>query len=302
MDRISEAIREFQTFFPEGKFTLNDQMKNHTTLRIGGIVPAFFEPVSVEELKIIISLMKKYGLRYLVVGNGSNLLFADGKVDIVVITTRRINRTSVEGTKLYGEVGASLANLAYTAYVNSLTGLEFAAGIPGTLGGGVRMNAGAHGSEIKNVVKNVRVLTSDLSEKVFTNSQCLFEYRHSRFFDGENIILSAEMELEQGNSDEIKAKMDSFAAKRKETQPLNFPSAGSTFKRPENGYASAMIDQAGLKGYRVGGAQVSEKHAGFLINAGGATFKDFVELMGHVQDEVYKKFGVLLEPEVEIIE
>lgn len=301
MNDFSAALSDYRRAFPDGSVKLDEPMSSHTTLRIGGEVKGFFTPAGTEELCELLRILKCHDVKTIVVGNGSNLLFGDGKLDMAVISTKGLNMVEVRGNSVRAEAGAVLARIANTALDASLTGFEFAAGIPGTLGGALYMNAGAYGSEMKDVVTSVKVLTDDFSERTLTNEECGFAYRHSLFGDKGLIALSADIALTQGDAAEIKDKMDGMAQKRLSSQPLNFPSAGSTFKRPKDGYAAAMIDEAGLKGFSIGGAQVSEKHAGFVVNTGGATFSDFTAVMSHVQDAVYKRFGVMLEPEIKII-
>lgn len=301
MDDFSAALSEYRQAFPAGSVSLDEPMRSHTTLRIGGEVRGLFVPSSSEELCAITGIMKSHGVKTMLIGNGSNLLFSDGKHDMAVICTKGLSSIKVCGDTVRAEAGATLAKIAHAALGASLEGFEFAAGIPGTLGGGLYMNAGAYGSEMKDVVKCVGVITDDLTEKTLSGEECGFSYRHSAFGDKKLIALWAELTLSHGRAEEIKGRMDTMAQKRISSQPLNYPSAGSTFKRPKDGFAAAMIDEAGLKGFRVGGAQVSEKHAGFVVNTGGAAFDDFTAVMRHVQETVYERFGVMLEPEVEII-
>lgn len=259
-------------------------------------------PKTREQLVVLMGFLQDAGVKPLLIGNGTNLLVADKGLDTVVIDTSaelsHIDLTD-EG-EIAADAGVSLTKLALFAWKNGLTGLEFAHGIPGTLGGGVVMNAGAYGGELKDVVTEVTALYPD-GVKVLTPAELDFSYRHSVFSAGEGIVLGAKVKLESGDPDAIKAKMDDLMVRRKASQPLELPSAGSTFKRPAGGYAAALIDAAGLKGYAVGGAQVSEKHAGFVVNRGGATFDDVLRLMDHIRSEVLRTSGVELEPEVKII-
>jgi UDP-N-acetylmuramate dehydrogenase len=212
-----------------------------------------------------------------------------------------LKNVRVDGETVDADAGVTLSKIAFEAYTKSLTGFEFAQGIPGTLGGGVYMNAGAYGSEMKDVIESVTAYSKDKGIVTFSNDECCFGYRKSVFTDSDYVILRAKIKLKIGNKDEIKSQMDTLSDKRRKSQPLELPSAGSTFKRPQTGYAAAMIDAAGLKGFSVGGAQVSEKHGGFVVNKGGATFDDFMAVVRHVQETVYKDTGVMLEPEVKII-
>jgi UDP-N-acetylmuramate dehydrogenase len=234
------------------------------------------------------------------VGNGTNLLVTDGDFRRVVIRLGdRFARTEVRGTVLTAQAGITLAQLAVTAAKNGLAGLEFAHGIPGTFGGAVSMNAGAYGGEMKDAVRSVVYLDGDLTVKETADPG--FSYRHSRFSDTDCVILSAALSLGEDDGEAIRERMRTLMERRRASQPLEMPCAGSTFKRPAGGYAAALIDQAGLKGFAVGGAQVSEKHAGFVVNRGGATFDDVLRLMEHIQNAVFARSGILLEPEVKII-
>ena len=303
MSNISVLIDALKTQCPNIELRLNEPMKNHTSFKIGGAVSAMIFPASQEELIRVCSLTKEFGVKPFILGNGTNLLFDDKNLDMLVIKTH----SGVSGVKLTGdteitaESGVLLSRLAVFAAENGLSGLEFAHGIPGTLGGAVTMNAGAYGGEMADVVYSTKALSGGLREFETTGTEHDFKYRHSRFSDAGDIILGCSLRLFSGNSEEIRAKMEELSVKRRNSQPLNMPSGGSTFKRPENGYAAAMIEEVGLKGYTIGGAQVSDKHAGFIINRGGATFEDVCRLMEHVAAEVLRQFGTELEPEVKII-
>ena len=302
MSEISRAAACARQQFPQGSYLLNEEMKKHTSFKIGGEAACFFEPASFEELKNIAGKLREANVKPLILGNGTNLLVDDVPLDIAVIKTSKLCEIRALGeTEVFAQCGATLSRLAVFAYERGLSGLEFAHGIPGTVGGAVLMNAGAYGGEMAGVVKEVTFLTRELEIKTAGAEELAFSYRHSRFEEGSEIVLSAVLSLEKGNTGDIKSRMDELSRKRRESQPLNLPSAGSTFKRPENGYAAAMIDEAGLKGFRTGGAQVSEKHAGFVVNTGGASFSDVISVMEHVRETVLKKHGVLLEPEVRII-
>ena len=296
------VIKEFLSRYPDAQVLTDEPMANHTSFRIGGPVRAMVLPRSEEELQCVLRLARESDIRTLVIGNGTNLLVSDKPLDMLVVkTTEGFSNVVADGNTLRAGSGILLSKLAVFALNHGLTGLEFAHGIPGTLGGAVVMNGGAYGGEMKQVVTVTRALCEDLEIREFRGEENDFGYRHSRYSDKKDTVLSAEIELAPGDPEEIKALMDDLGARRRNSQPLNMPSAGSFFKRPVGGYAGTMIDQCGLKGYSVGGAQVSEKHAGFVVNRGGATFEDVLHLMGHVQDEVYHKFGIMLEPEVRII-
>lgn len=277
-------------------------MSRHTSFRIGGPARLMAFPADGEQLVLLHSFAEECGARPLIIGNGTNLLAADEGLDRLVInTSAKLCDVSLqdEGT-IRAEAGIPLARLADFARRSCLTGLEFAHGIPGTLGGAVCMNAGAYGGEMKQVVTEVTALYPDGIRRLKAE-ELDFSYRHSAISDSEGVVLSAVLRLQRGEEGEIRARMEDLMARRKASQPLDFPSAGSTFKRPTGYYAGTLIDQCGLKGTRVGGAQVSEKHAGFLINLGGATCADVLELMRLVSETVYREKGVRLEPEVRIV-
>ncbi len=279
----------------------NEPMKNHTSFKIGGPADEFCEVTSEEEIKRLIDYASEKGMSYTVMGNGSNLLVADGGIrGLVIKVARGFDEISVGGEKITAQSGALLSRIASAAYRNSLTGLEFASGIPGTLGGGIYMNAGAYGGELKDVIESVTYL--DNGEIITKTANMLeFGYRKSSFTDKDYIILSAELKLKKGNPDEIKEKTDDYRQRRTSKQPLDMPSAGSTFKRPEGYFAGKLIEDSGLKGFKIGGAQVSEKHSGFVVNAGGATAADVKALIEHIQKTVKEKFGVEMKTEVKML-
>lgn len=276
-------------------------LDKHTTLRVGGPADYFAEPSSEAELAALLKAAKEAEVPVLLMGNGSNLLVRDGGFrGLAVRLGKAFSRIEPWEYGLKAQAGALLSALACEAAEASLTGLEFAQGIPGTVGGGVYMNAGAYGGELGKRIESVTVLDHGTVREIH-GTEMGFGYRHSRAMEEKWIVLGARFRLEKGEKEQIDAAMRDFAARRKEKQPLNYPSAGSFFKRPEGHFAGALIEKAGLKGKQVGGAQVSEKHAGFLINAGGATAADFLTLMKLVQETVQKESGVLLEPEVRIV-
>lgn len=279
----------------------DEPMKKHTTFKIGGNADVFISPKNVDEVKKSVSICKEFDIPYYIIGNGSNLLVGDrGFRGVIIQIFKNMNNIEVSGNTIIAESGAFLTSVSKKALDNSLTGLEFAAGIPGTIGGGVCMNAGAYGGEMKDVVKKVTLL-KDSEVVEFSNEDACFEYRNSKILKENMIVLSTELTLEKGNFDEIKEKMNGFNKSRVEKQPLEFPSAGSTFKRPVGYFAGKLIMDSGLRGYSVGGASVSEKHCGFVINKGGATAKDVITLIENVKNIVNDKFGVILEPEIRII-
>lgn len=288
---------------PHMELLENEPMSRHCSFRIGGPAAAMAVPEGVEELSRLLALLAEAGRRPLVIGNGTNLLVTDSPLDRIVIRLgEKLSDIKLEGEcSVYALAGVTLARLASFCAENSLTGLEFAHGIPGTLGGAVCMNAGAYGGEIKNVLESVEFMDAGGVLTLLPASELDLSYRHSIFSDSDKIVVGCRLRLQKGCPDEIKEQMRLLAEKRRNSQPLDKPSAGSTFKRPQGGYAAALIEQAGLKGFSVGGAQVSEKHSGFVINKGGATFEDVTALMEHIEKTVYDSSGILLEPEVKII-
>ena len=280
---------------------INEPMIKHTSFRAGGAAEWFVIPEQAEELKAVLAACKKADTPWYVIGNGSNLLVSDKGFPGVIISTAKFDRLEVNGTEITVGAGVMLSKLANTAYKAGLTGLEFAAGIPGTVGGACVMNAGAYGSEMKNVLKNVTVLTAEGNVETLPAEELKLGYRTSVIPKKGYLVLEAVVSLTEGNMEEIKAVMDDLAFRRKDKQPLEFPSAGSTFKRPEGYFAGKLIEDCGLKGFSVGGAQVSEKHAGFVINKGGATASDIYNLCKEVEKKVQAEFGVSLEMEVKLL-
>ena len=277
-------------------------MKNHTTFRIGGPADYFVTPKDEKEIAAVIEICKKREIPYYIVGNGSNLLVGDkGYRGVVIQIFKTMNHIRVSENEIYAAAGSSLAQIASAALAAELTGFEFAAGIPGTIGGAVVMNAGAYGGEMKDILKDVEVLTPDGEIKILSLEELDLSYRHSCIFENDYIVLSVHLHLEQGDKTVIRNRMDELARARREKQPLEYPSAGSTFKRPAGYFAGALIQDAGLKGYTVGGAQVSEKHSGFVINRGGATAEEVLFLIKQVQKKVKSRFGVTMEPEVRMV-
>ena len=298
---LRSFLREARSRRPELMILENEPMSRHCSFRIGGACDAMLLPSSIEDVEAVCALLAECGEKPLLMGNGTNLLVTDAPLHRIVLRMgedfSRID--PVNGTALRAESGATLSRLALFAAAHGLAGLEFAHGIPGTLGGAVSMNAGAYGGEMKDVVTSVTYLDKDLFLRETDDAG--FSYRRSRFSDTDCIVLGAKISLHEDDPDAIRERMRSLAERRRSSQPLDMPSAGSTFKRPAGGYAAALIDGAGLKGYTVGGAQVSEKHAGFVINRGGACFDDVLRLIEHIRNEVYRVSGIELEPEVKII-
>ncbi len=280
----------------------DEPMARHTTFKVGGPATLMALPGTEEELLVTVRTALEEGITPLFVGNGSNLLVDDAGLDALVVKTApRVSRVEVRENTLRAGAGISLAQLASAAADHGLTGLEFAHGIPGSLGGAVVMNAGAYGGELCQVISQVRALDSRGQVRELAGDACDFSYRHSRFSAGGWLILSATVELAPGDPAAIRGRMEELMARRKAKQPLEYPSAGSTFKRPEGHFAAALIEGCGLKGLTVGGAQVSAKHAGFVINIGSATCRDILDLMDQVRERVFRETGVELEPEVKYV-
>lgn len=305
MENLEKAISELKEKMPGLTLLENEPMNDHSSFRIGGPVRALAVPEDVMSLSRICAVLKENRLAPMILGNGTNILFPDeGLKDLFIISTEKLTKMFLlDGETIYAEAGVPLAKLAGFAHQNGLSGLEFASGIPGTLGGGVIMNAGAYGGEMKDAVESVVCYyVQDQRLYELDREQCRFEYRNSLFRRmGGCIVLSAVLKLKKGDSAEIAAKMRELNERRRDKQPLDLPSAGSAFKRPEGGYAAALIDECGLRGYTVGGAQISEKHAGFAVNVGGATSHDVYDLLKHVRDTVYLEKKVALEPEIIIL-
>ena len=302
MENLELAIQEIKEAMPGLRLLENEPMSGHCSFRIGGPARALAVPQDITGLTQICYLLKKHELAPYILGNGTNILFPDeGLKDLFLISTEKLDKLFLlpDGA-VYAEAGVSLSKLATFAQQNGLAGLEFASGIPGTVGGGLMMNAGAYGGELKDAVESVVI--NFLPEQALyelTNEQCKFGYRTSLFQKMPGcVIVSAVFRLKAGDGEEIAAKMRELNARRREKQPLDLPSAGSAFRRPEGHFAAALIDQAGLKGYCVGGAQVSEKHAGFVVNTGNATSHDVYDLMMHIRKTVYEHSRVVLEPEM----
>lgn len=279
----------------------NELLKNHTSFKIGGPADEFCQVSETEDIQKLLEYAKEKGIPCTVIGNGSNLLVSDkGVKGLVIKIAKGFDDVEVIGEKIIAKAGILLSKLANIAADNELSGLEEVSGIPGTLGGAIYMNAGAYGGEMKNVVERV-VYLSDGEIKTAEKDQLDFGYRHSRFSGGSDIILSAELVLKKDDISEIRSKMEDYKERRCSKQPLSMPSAGSTFKRPEGYFAGKLIEDAGLKGFSIGGAQVSEKHSGFVVNTGDATAKDVLDLICHIQNTVYDKFNVKLETEVKMV-
>ena len=292
-------LEEIEAFAGQGSLLTEELLRNHTTFRVGGKADAFLSVCTEEQLKNAISVCRRYQVPFFILGNGSNLLVSDtGYRGLVISIGKDMAEVIVEGNLVTAQAGAMLGSVAQTAAQNSLGGMEFASGIPGSIGGAIVMNAGAYDGEMKNIVKEVCVLTKEGDIITLSNEELEFGYRMSRVKKEGLIVLSVTLLLEKKEQSAIYEKMNDFAARRREKQPLEFPRAGSTFKRPEGMFAGKLIMDAGLRGYTVGDAQVSEKHCGFVINKGNATAQDIRTLIYDVQKKVNEQFKVTLEPEV----
>lgn len=274
-------------------------LKNHTTFGIGGPADVLALPRTEDELNRALAAARALFIPYFVIGNGSNLLVRDGGFRGLVISMKNLARIDVDGERIHAQSGALLPKIAARALKEGLSGLEFASGIPGSLGGAVRMNAGAYAEQMADVVAHARVLRGG-ETIILSNKELCFGYRTSAIREGD-VVLGAELLLQKADPTSVSRKMDDLNARRREKQPLSLPSAGSTFKRPSGHFAGALIEGAGLKGLSVGGAQVSEKHAGFIVNAGGATARDVLDLILRIQTAVFEQTGVVLETEVHVI-
>lgn len=284
------------------EYKTDKSLAEHSTFRIGGNADIIVFPYSHEAFIDTIRNADEANVRYTVIGNGSNILFSDDGYRGAIICTSKMNGMSFEGNACQCDAGVSLSLLALTALKNSLTGLEWAYGIPGSVGGAVYMNAGAYGGEMSQVIKESLCFdTEERKIKILSNAEHCFSYRHSKMMEENIIILSSSFELKKGDPEKIKAAMDDFMFQRRSKQPLEYPSAGSVFKRYPGYYTARLIDEAGLKGYRVGGAEVSEKHAGFIVNRGGATCRDVTQLIGIIKDRIYSLHGINIETEIRYV-
>lgn len=293
---------ELKNAIPEARIQLDEPMKSHTTFRIGGPAKYFVIPETKEEIKAVIECCKKADMPYYILGNGSNLLVSDkGYEGVVIQIFKNMNQIVLDGETITAQAGAILSSVANKALEAELTGFEFAAGIPGTLGGACVMNAGAYGGEMKDVLVSVVVLTQDGEFLTIPKEELELGYRTSVIAKKNYIVLEATICLTKGDKEAIKARMDELKVQRTTKQPLEYPSAGSTFKRPVGYFAGKLIQDAGLRGFQVGGAQVSEKHCGFVINKDQATAADVAELMKQVSAKVKEQFGVELEAEVKCL-
>lgn len=297
-----EMRQKFIEILGNNRVLFDEPMSQHITFRIGGPADVFVMPENYEQIREVLRLCKEEKLPFFVLGNGSNLLVSDsGYRGVIIQMDRNMEEIRLDGEEIHACAGALLSSVAVAARNASLTGFEFAGGIPGTIGGAAVMNAGAYGGELKDVLKEVTVMTREGEILTIPTEKMEMGYRTSIIKTAGYLVLEAVISLKKGDEEAIRATMKDLSERRTEKQPLDYPSAGSTFKRPEGYFAGKLIMDSGLRGYRVGGAQVSEKHCGFVINAGGATAEDVRSLMDHVIRVVREKYGVTLEPEVKFL-
>lgn len=296
------VINNISQIVGKDNIRLEEPMAKHTTFQIGGLAQVFVMPQTIEQIQEITKFCNVEKIPLFILGNGSNVLISDKGMDGVVLQLyRNFSDMRIEGTTVYAQAGVMLANIGNAVCEKELTGFEFAAGIPGTVGGAIMMNAGAYGGEMKDIVKSVTVMERDGNVMELSCEQMEFAYRHSIVAEKEYIVLEVVIELQHGDKQSIREKMNELSYARRTKQPLEYPSAGSTFKRPEGYFAGKLIMDAGLRGYQVGGAQVSEKHCGFVVNRGDASAQDVLQLIKDVQEKVYEQFQVELEPEVRLV-
>lgn len=293
---------KFEMILDQERILVDEPMKKHTTFRLGGPADYFLSPSDSAQIKEIIDICREKEISWFILGNGSNLLVSDeGYHGVVIQIYKNMNQVTVDGTRIYAQAGALLSTVSKKAMEEGLTGMEFASGIPGTLGGAAVMNAGAYGGEMKDILVSVTVMTDEGEQKVLKAEELNLGYRTSIIKERGYIVLDVVLQLQVGDRDTIRNRMEELKVQRVIKQPLEYPSAGSTFKRPEGYFAGKLIEDAGLRGYRVGGAQVSEKHCGFVINTGDATTSDVVQLIHDVQNIIWNKFKVKLEPEIKFL-
>lgn len=298
-----DKYKKLENIIDKEKIKYDEDMKKHTTIRIGGKAKCFITPTSIEDIIKVIKYAKENNIDFYIIGNGSNLVVCDEGIDAIVIRLGSgFDKVTVEGNIIEAYAGSTMPKVSQIARKNELAGFEFACGIPGTIGGGVRMNAGAYGSEISNIIEEITYLNEENEVCVMKKEEACFDYRHSIFCDNKNlVVLGAKFVLKRGNLAKIEEQMNEYTKARKEKQPIEYPNAGSTFKRPTGYFVGKLVQDAGLRGYSVGGMQVSEKHTGFIVNRGNATCKDVKQIIKDIQDVVFEKFGVKLKEEIEFI-
>lgn len=299
---IEKQIKNLK--IPKEKIVYHEPMKKHTTFKIGGPAECFIKIESIKDLKEVLNFANQNNVPITIIGNGSNILVLDNGIQGITLMIK-IEKIDIQKKKEKIQItvgaGEKLGKLAQICLQKEIAGLEELSGIPGTIGGAVRMNAGAHGKEMKDIVKNVKCIDYQGNEKEFVNEELEFDYRSSIFKKEKYIITEVTLELQKGTKEEIKAKMEEYATYRREKQPIEYPSAGSTFKRGNDFITAKLIDEAGLKGYAIGDAEVSTKHAGFVVNKGNATAKDVLALVKYIKEKVYEKFNKKIELEIEVI-
>ena len=301
MNKYDKFVGLFGKFYDENDIKIDEKLSSYVNFKVGGPADILLIPKSKEQVIKSVEVCKENKIPFYLIGNGSNILVRDGGFRGVVISLKEVNTIIVDGDKIEAECGAMLKAVSDKAMENSLTGFEFACGIPGTIGGAVFMNAGAYDGQIAHVIESAEIIDEECNIVRLSNKDLDFGYRSSIVMKKGYTVLSAVFKLEKGQVKTIKELVDDLTNKRESKQPLEYPSAGSTFKRPTGYFAGKLIQDAGLKGYSIGGAAVSEKHSGFVINKGNATAKDITDLIKYIQDEVKRQFGVELHPEVRII-
>lgn len=301
MNQYMEFYKLLGEFYNEEDITVDSPMSEHIYFRVGGPADILVTPVNEEQVVNTLKLCREYNVPYFILGNGSNILVKDGGISGVVIKFNKLNKITTEGNCVTAQSGALLKDVSKAALENNLRGFEFACGIPGSIGGAVFMNAGAYDGEMAHVIKSARVIDENCNIKNLTKEELELGYRSSIVMKKGYVVIEATVELESGEYASIKDKIDDLTNRRESKQPLEYPSAGSTFKRPEGYFAGKLIQDSGLKGFSIGGAAVSEKHSGFVINKGGATAKEVLDVIAHVQKTVKENFDVELHTEVRII-
>ena len=301
---LKKIIKESNLHIGKDRILFNEPMKKYSTFKIGGPAECLIKVESKEELKEVLEMAKKYDIPVTVLGNGSNVLVSDKGISgiTIIIKIERLEIIEEKGKeRIIVGAGEKIAKLGRIFLQKEISGFEEISGIPGTIGGAIKMNAGAHGREMKDVITTIKYMDLDGNTYIIKNEEAEFMYRKSFFTNKDYIIIEAELQLEKGNAEEIKKQMTEYANYRKEKQPLEYPSAGSTFKRGTDFITAKLIDDCGLKGYQIGGAQISEKHAGFIINKNNATAEDVMNLIEYTKKQVYSKFGKKIETEIEIL-
>ncbi|MBY0009730.1 UDP-N-acetylmuramate dehydrogenase [Paenibacillus typhae] len=298
---ISQVEQDLQQLLPDGTVRSREMLKTYVFTQIGGIADILAVPASYEEIRNVVTYARERNIPLTVLGNGSNVIIRDGGIRGIVLYTSVLDKMAIENGLLVAQCGAKIIDASAYALEQELTGLEFACGIPGTVGGALYMNAGAYGGEVKDVLHSALAVNKEGQLVTLQGEELQFGYRHSIFAGGDYIVLEARFALQPGDPAAIKAKMDELTYLRESKQPLEYPSCGSVFKRPPGRFAGQLIQESGLQGVRIGGAEVSRKHAGFIVNADNATANDYIGLIHHVRAAVKDKFGVELETEVRII-